>query len=203
MRAAVTAFTPVIQARAARVLARHRDRRGRGARQELADLAQDILALLFRDDARILRGWHPERGLSLLNYVGLVAEREVAHTLASGRRSPWALDPAEPSDLERASPIVEGPSAAVETRDLFDQVVRRLREELSPKGLELFRLLVIEEASVDEVCAITQLSADTVYVWKSRLLKRVRALLTELEAADSSSGKRPSPPIPDRSSERT
>src|SRR5438477_652075 len=94
VRELVAAFTPVIQARAARALVRGRGGgRGRDPRQELGDLVQDVLLLLFRDDERILRAWRPERGLSLLNYVGLVAEREVRQIAESGRRSPWSLDP--------------------------------------------------------------------------------------------------------------
>ncbi len=185
VRALVTAFTPVIQARAARALVRRGGGRGRDPRQELGDLVQEVFLVLFRDKGRVLRRWVPERGLSLLNFVGLVAEREVRQIAASGRRSPWALDPAEESEIERQARPVDGPEAALATRNLFDQMVERLEVELDVKAFELFRLLVVEELPTSEVCAMTGLSTDAVYTWRSRLLRRARVLLTEL-APDSS-----------------
>jgi RNA polymerase sigma-70 factor (ECF subfamily) len=180
VRALVGAFTPVIQARAARALVRRGRGQGRDPRQELEDLAQDILLMLFRDDARVLRAWQAERGLSLLNYVGLVAEREVGHIARSGRRSPWALDPAEESEIERAAGAGSGPEGLVGSRDMFDRLVAHLREELHERAMELFRLLIVEELPVADVCAMTGLSTDAVYTWRSRLLKRARILLEEM-----------------------
>jgi RNA polymerase sigma-70 factor (ECF subfamily) len=195
VRELVAAFTPVIQARAARALVRRGGAKGRDARQELADLTQDVLLLLFKDDGRILRGWQAERGLSLVNFVGLVAEREVAHIARSGRRSPWSLDPSEDSELERAAPPVASAEGVAVTRDLFDRLHARLQEEMHEKALELFRLLVVEELPAPEVCAITGLSTDAVYTWRSRLLKRSREILSEIarEPAQGSVASRPRP----------
>ncbi len=194
VRKVIAAFTPVIQARAARALVRAGKGRGRDARQELADLVQDLLLLLFRDDGRILRAWRAERGLSLLNYVGLVAEREVRQIARSGRRSPWSLDPSEDSALERAAPQVASAESAVASRDLLDRLYARLEDELHEKALELFRLLVVEELPAPDVCAMTGLSSDAVYTWRSRLLRRAREILAELAP-----GSDPAQPIPDRS----
>jgi len=51
---------------------RNRSAAGRDVRQEVADLIQEVFMALFADDARVLRSWQPERGLSLDNFVGLV-----------------------------------------------------------------------------------------------------------------------------------
>jgi RNA polymerase sigma-70 factor (ECF subfamily) len=201
IRSLVATFTPIIQARAARALLRSGKGRGRDARQELADLVQDVLLLLFRNDGQILRTWRADRGLSILNFVGLVAEREVAHIARSGRRGPWALDPAEDTELERMVPVVESAEGTVGSCDLFDRVYERLEAELSDKALELFRLLIVEELAAPEVCAMTGLSADAVYTWRSRLLRRTRDLVAELSRGPDSA---PAPPIPrsERSAER-
>jgi len=198
VRALIAAFTPVIQARAARALVRRTGVRSRDPRQELADLTQDVLLLLFREDARILRAWSAERGLSLLNYVGLVAQREVAQIAGSGRRSPWSLDPAEESVMERVAAPVESAESAVGSRDLLDRLYARLEGELHPSALELFRLLVVEERPAADVCAMTGLSTDAVYTWRSRLLRRARALLDELSTTPLP-GPALMPPTPERS----
>jgi DNA-directed RNA polymerase specialized sigma24 family protein len=198
VRALIAAFTPVIQARAARALVRRSGSRSRDPRQELADLTQDVLLLLFREDGRILRAWSAERGLSLLNYVGLVAEREVAQIAGSGRRSPWSLNPAEVSEMERAAPPVESAESSVGSRDLLDRLYTRLEGELHPSALELFRLLVVEELPTADVCAMTGLSTDAVYTWRSRLLRRARILLDELSTTPSP-GPALAQPTPERS----
>jgi DNA-directed RNA polymerase specialized sigma24 family protein len=198
VRAMVAAFTPVIQARAARALVRSGRGAARDARQEVGDLTQDVLLLLFREDARVLRAWQPERGLSLLNYVGLVTEREVGHIARSGRRSPWALGPAGDAELDLAPSLASGPESEVGSRDLFDRLHTRLAEELQPRAMDLYRLLVIDEAPIVDVCAATGLSADAVYAWRSRLLKRARQLLEELQTFPVSESTR-SKPTPERS----
>src|SRR5688572_12519098 len=87
----VLRLSPVVQRRVCRPLQSSRAARGRGVeRSEVLDLTQQILLLLFDRDSRVLRSWAPERGLSLANFVGLVAEREAKAILRSGRRSAWA-----------------------------------------------------------------------------------------------------------------
>jgi RNA polymerase sigma factor (sigma-70 family) len=199
VRALVASFTPVIQARAARALTRSGKGRGRDPRQELADLVQDVLLMLFRSDGQVLRTWRADGGLSLVSFVGLVAEREVGHIARSGRRSPWALDPADDAELERVAPRVESAEAQVGSRDLFDRVHERLQDELSDSALNLFRLLVVEELPAADVCAQTGLSADAVYTWRSRLLRRARELIAELSQMPDPP---PPPPIPERSMQR-
>lgn len=184
--ALVAAFTPVVQARAARALARRAA--GRQVRQEVEDMTQEVLCLLFQNDGKILRAWDATRGLSLLNYVGLVAEREVGHVLASGRRSPWALDPTDSAELETAAGTESNIEERMASQELFDRIHARLRDELSPKGLELFRLLVTDEVSIDDAAAIAGLSTGALYTWRSRLLKRARELRDEIEATGLTDG---------------
>ena len=80
----VAVLTPVIQARVARTLLAHRSplASGRDLRQEVEDQIQEVFLALFARDGRVLRSWLSERGLSLENFVGRVAER------MSGNRTP-------------------------------------------------------------------------------------------------------------------
>ena len=181
IRTLVDALTPVIQARVARGLLRRGGARGRDARQEVEDMTQEVFLSLFDDDGHALRAWVPARGLSLANFVGLVAERQVSSILRSGRRSPWTEDPTDAEALDVSAGSVAGPEGGVVSRDLLAAVVERVREELSPKGLILFQLLVVDEASVEAVCAEMSMLPDAVYAWRSRLAKLVRRVATELQ----------------------
>lgn len=175
---------PVVQARVARTLVRRRGGSGRDARQEVEDLAQDVFASLFADGGRVLRAWEPARGLSLASFCGLVAEREAASILRSGRRSPWTDTATELDDLEKALAEVPDVEVRVSSREQLARLLDRLREALSPRGLELFHRLVVEEESVESVCASTGMTSDAVYAWKSRIGKVVRKLGAEMAASE-------------------
>jgi hypothetical protein len=184
VRLLVRMLTPIVQARVVRTLVRRRGATGRDVRQEVPDLAQDVFAALFAEDARVLRAWDPSRGLSLGSFCGLVAEREAASILRSGRRSPWTESATELDALERELAHVAPAEDFVASREHFERIVDRLREALSPRGLELFHRLVVEEEDVASVCATTNMTPDAVYAWKSRIGKLVRKLAAELASSE-------------------
>src|SRR5688572_8174579 len=78
LRRIVATMTPVIRARVGRVLLRRGMFAAGDGPERLQDLVQDVFMELFRDDARVLRAWNPARGLSLANWVGLIAEQRAA-----------------------------------------------------------------------------------------------------------------------------
>ncbi|HVT58403.1 MAG TPA: sigma-70 family RNA polymerase sigma factor [Thermoanaerobaculia bacterium] len=189
----VGALAPVVQARVARCLLRWRigPAAGRSVRQEVEDLTQEVFLQLFADQGRVLRSWQPERGLTLPNFVGLVAERQTTSVLRSGRRSPWKEDPTLPERLD--APAEDGgPERVAASREELRLLLQRLTEELSPLGRNLFDLLFLQELSLTEVARRTGLSNDAVYAWRSRLRRLARRLQTEL-AMSESGGKRENP----------
>ena len=183
-RALVRLLLPVVQARVARVLARRRGTSGRDVRQEVEDLAQDVFAVIFGDGGRVLRAWDPTRGLSLQSFCGLVAEREAASILRSGRRSPWTEAATEAETLEAELGEEPDVEVRVASREHLERVLDGLRATLSPKGLDLFYRLVVDEQDIEQARAETGLSADALYAWKSLLLKLVRKLAREAAASD-------------------
>lgn len=177
----VRMLTPIIQSRVARglLLRRTGTAAGRNIRQEVEDLTQEIFLLLFADGGKVLRSWQPERGLSLLNFVGLVAERQTASILRNGKRSPWKEDPTLPEDFTQASPE-SGPEEITASREQLKLLLHRLTEELSPLGRHLFDLLFLRELPAEEVVQRTGMSRDAVYAWRSRLRRLAGRLLNEM-----------------------
>jgi RNA polymerase sigma factor (sigma-70 family) len=173
-------LTPVIQSRVVRVLLRWSTgiAARRDVRQEVEDFTQEILLKLFADDAKVLRTWQPERGLSLINFVGLVAERQTVSILRNGKRSPWKEDPTLPEDFPPGPPESDSEEIAV-SREQLRLVLDRLKEELSPLGWHLFDLVYLQDLSVEEVARQTAMSSDAVYAWRSRLRRLARRLLEE------------------------
>ncbi|HWO13364.1 MAG TPA: hypothetical protein VNN80_27880 [Polyangiaceae bacterium] len=189
--ALVLRLGPVVQRRVCRPLASSRAARGRGVeRSEVLDLTQQILLLLFDHDSRVLRSWDPNRGLTLSSFVGLVAEREARAILRSGRRSAWAERPSVEDDLSVLAVEDRVFEDHVVSRDELARIWHRLEEELSPRGLELFRALLIEQLSIEEVSARFDISPNGLYTFRSRLRQRAHAIRCEL-ASTPASGTRP------------
>jgi len=177
----VDVLTPVVQARVARRLLSRRvgPAKNRDARQEVEDLTQEVFLALFADAGKVLRSWDPEQGLSLANFVGLVAERQAVSILRSGKRSPWKEDPTLTEKLDSEAPDA-GPEASAASREQLRLLLEGLREQLSPLGWELFDLLYLRELSVSEVVGRTGMSSDAVYAWRSRLQRLARRLFQDL-----------------------
>ncbi len=187
----VAVLTPVIQARVARTLLARRSllAGGRDLRQEVEDQSQEVFLALFSRDAHVLRTWQAERGLSLENFVGLVAERQVLSFLRSGRRNPWKEDPSSTEDEITAAAPERDPEEVTASREHLSRLLDRLREELSPLGCRLFQLLFVQELSQAEVEAASGLSADAVYAWRSRLRRLAQKLLAEMSGTGASARK--------------
>ena len=182
VRSLIAQLLPIVQARATRGIWRRQRGALRDARQEVDDLVQEVFAALFADDARALRAWEPGRGLSLSNFVGLIAEREVASLLRTGRRNPWTEDPTPAEDLASALGGTEREAGRLLSRDLLLVLVDRLRERLSARGWHLFRALVIEEKRPEVVAAELQMTIEAVYAWRGRFARTARAILEEVQA---------------------
>jgi DNA-directed RNA polymerase specialized sigma24 family protein len=180
MRALVDRLAPVIWSRVTRMAQRGR-RTPDQVRQLGEDLTQDVFAALFQDGGRALRGWVPARGLSLEAYVGLLAEHQAASILRSGRRSAWREDATSDETLVETAGATAAADGPLLARDVLVRVLERVRQELSPRGLQIFELLVVEERSVADVCAIMSMTPDAVYAWRSRIGKLTATIAAELE----------------------
>jgi RNA polymerase sigma-70 factor (ECF subfamily) len=178
----VRRLTPVIQARVARVvLARGAGAGPAGIHAQVEDLTQEVFLTLFAEHARVLASWQPERGLSLENFVGLVARRRALSILRSGRGAGWRGDPALDGQREAADDAAPapGPEARTVSRQELSRLLARLRQELSPLGWHLFDLLFLREHRIEEAGAATGLSRDALYAWRSRLKRLARRLAAE------------------------
>jgi len=184
----VKRLTPVVQRRVAATLLRMSGG-ARDLRPEIEDLTQEVLLSLFAREGKILEQWQPEYGLSLENFVGMVARRRALSVLRSRRSSPFTQQATDPADLDER-PDAEHAADALhssETRQSLEQLALRLQERLSPLGLQMFQLLFVAEDTVPEVAKKTGLSGDSIYQWRTRIKKLALELQSEL-APDSSRG---------------
>jgi RNA polymerase sigma-70 factor (ECF subfamily) len=181
IRALVQELTPVVQSRVARVLVRGGGAsRGSLLRQDVADLTQDVLAALFAHDGRVLRTWDPEAGASLPGFIGMIAEREALSKVRSRRRSPMTEAPTDDAALERAAGHSQTENDVL-TRNMLAGVLKGLERALSPLGVEIFRVLFVEEADVETACRELSMTPDALYQWRTRIRRVARDLIVGTE----------------------
>ena len=183
MQALVERLLPVVQTEVGYALLRGSRSEARDARQEVRDFVQEVFVALLAGRGKVLRSWDPERGRSLDSFVRLVARRHVATILRSGRRSPWTDTPVAADQLEQriGGDAATAPHAEsrVESNEQLEQLLARLGERLDERGMLLFRLLYVEERSVEEVMSTTDMTRDAIYAWRSRFRKLVGSLAME------------------------
>ncbi len=184
----IDAVAPIIQARVARRLLRSPRAMSGDTRQDVKDLTQDILVYLFGNNAKALRNWDPELGLSLANFVGLIAERRTISALRSGKQNPWREQASE--DHEQHEDRQHTPDVALQHEDGFNQLMLAMKASVSALGWHLFELLYIRDLDIDEVRTQTGLSADALYAWRSRLRRKAKTLYAQQNAATSTTVER-------------
>jgi RNA polymerase sigma-70 factor (ECF subfamily) len=188
VRALLAYLLPVVRSRALLACRRRSSAPGSGdLSHEVDDLTQEALATLFADDANVLRSWDPTRGLSLRNFVGLVCARRIHALLRARQRRAWPEELTLDGELTASDEGTDPVEGVIASRQMFSRILEQLRDEVSARGMELFHALIVEERPVDLVCAELGMSADAVYAWRSRLLRRARILAKELDSSDERS----------------
>jgi RNA polymerase sigma-70 factor (ECF subfamily) len=71
----------------------------------------------------------------------------------------------------------QGPEAESRAADrqIWGELLLRLRQQLSPLGFRMFEMIVVEERTADEIRESTGMTAEAVWAWRSRIAKVVRA----------------------------
>ncbi len=187
--ALVRYLAPVVQVRVGRALACSAGgSRRRNLREEVEDMSQEVFTTLFADDAKVLRAWSPERGLSLRNFVGMVARRKTNGLLGVRKRNPWYEQPMDDAAVERALPEAADAESRVVAKQVMAEAMRRTAAAQSERGRLMLQLMIRDGKSNPEVVEATGLKLDAVYQWRSRLTRVLRQHLEELMDEDPGTG---------------
>ncbi|HMA96395.1 MAG TPA: hypothetical protein VKP30_27100 [Polyangiaceae bacterium] len=176
-RELICSLQPVIRARVRRQLVRL------GANlDEINDLTQEVSVRLLANEARALSKWNRDGGLSLPNYVGLIAERQATRLIVRQRRAHLNLEGLRSHHVpDSSSSSTSGPERIVMWNEMLRRLNRSFSSQLSPLGIRCFERLLLEHGSVASLCAETGLSRAAVYAWSSRLRARARDFASEVQ----------------------
>ncbi len=168
---------PVVHTRVAKALLAdpYGNARNRDIRHEIEDMTQEVMAWLFEGEGKVLAAWSPHKGLSLKNFVGLVARRRVTALLVARKSNPWYDQPVDDQILGRSlGPFMPNVEGAVAAKQAWSAALRRTDDEVSVMGSRLLALFFGKGCSNADVRAETGLSEAAVYKWRSRLGARFR-----------------------------
>lgn|SRR5690606_17755870 len=173
---------PIVKVEVAVALRRRASARGRDPRQDVDDFVQDVMVHLLSDQGRVLRRWDAARGRSLDSFVRMVTRHRVARGLEGFRGNPWSGEPTDDEQLEALWADRSGTFRRLASRDRLARVLEQLRARLDERGLQLFRMIYVEQQPIADVAEALGMSRAAVDQWNSRLRRMVRGL-AEQEAA--------------------
>jgi RNA polymerase sigma factor (sigma-70 family) len=179
----IAELTPVIRSRVGQRLCRSGAVAYSGeARFEAEDLTQEILMHLFERNGRTLRRWDAGRGLSLHNFVRLVAQRHVVTVL----RRQWLHKESAAADEQLSRCPDPSPPAAMrlEGAEIISQLMEALRARLTSRAMRILELLHFEDRSVAEVSAMLEMTPNALYAARNRIRGQLRAIARELQLLD-------------------
>ena len=150
------------------------------------DLVADVMIYLYRNDAKILRAWDPDRA-ALKGYISMIATRFVRRHLA---KQPIVvpLDDERPSSSRASAPApapASAPASAeveIEYRSALARLHDHLRTHGSAKDQARFRAMFVQGRSPAEVAADEGATVDAIHTWASRLKRRLLRALPEVAA---------------------
>jgi DNA-directed RNA polymerase specialized sigma24 family protein len=134
------------------------------------------------DDGEVLRRWDGERGLPLPRFVALIADRFTLSELRVRRATDQALPIGDYADV--LPDEGEEPESWMQNRQALVLMFEAITARLSPLGRRLFKLLFVEEQTIEEICLDTGMGADAVYAWRSRLRRKAAQLLHLLDVPE-------------------
>lgn len=172
---------PAIHGRVARVLRRLTP----AWAEDADDVAQAIWVVLLKDDARQLRAYRPERGISLEAYAAMIAEREVRNHIARATAAKrGAARRAELSDEIAAATAAPTPSPEdhVVATDLAESLVEALVLHFPERARNVMTLCFEREESADAAARSLEMPSQQIYNWVFRLRKASRAFLESAAA---------------------
>ena len=152
--------------------------RRRGLRDhEVDDVAQEV----FKRIARTIHDFHhAARPGSFRNWLRRLTRWRAEDRLRERTRSPDS--PTRPD--ESGTPLVEriaappDPALEFETearQHLLTELFRRLENKVSPKHLQIFQLLVVENMPAERVAELFSMSLTNIYVLRHRVMEKLRA----------------------------
>ena len=146
--------------------------------------AKDAVQEVMRSLARALRNFEydPERG-TFRSWLFTITRREVGRILKKNARQPLSGGSAIVATLDNTPDEAEEKDWDLDYRlQLFQWACERARPEFNDQHWTAFTRTAIEERKAGEVAADLGMTTAAVYIAKSRIVNRIRAIIRSVAA---------------------
>lgn len=147
--------------------------------------AEDVAQQVFGSVARAVDRWQPDEGRARFRtWLTTIARHAILNVLS--RRAP---DRASGETAERE--LLAGQAAATadselllaeSRREIFQWAARRVRDEFEPQTWDAFWLTAVEGRAIAEAAAATQKQLGAIYAARSRVMRRLRQIVSEWQS---------------------
>ena len=150
------------------------------------DLSQDV----FRAVSGAIGRWDPDPGRgSFRGWLFRIARNTIINLLEARRRQPNAVGDTETYRMLEQQPAAGSDATALfdeeYRRGLFQWAVERIRNEFRESTWQAFWLTAVDGRKAQEVAESLGLTAGAVYVYRNRVVARLRKAIEELEGASA------------------
>jgi len=151
------------------------------AETEMEELHNEVFSQLFADDCRKLRAFKGRNGCSLASWIRLIASRTaLTHIARRGRLVLAGDDCAEDENDPMERIVDEAPGAEeVVVREGEVAHLRAAVAALNSDDRLFVTLYFLREMSLPEVAKVMQVTVNTIYSRKNRVLNRLREAMEE------------------------
>ena len=151
--------------------------------------AQDLAQLVLMAVASAIGGWEKSNEeVRFRHWLRRVVRNAIVNAL-SRRPHDRAAGGSSVQELLREQPGDDPDSAAqIELeyrRELYLRAARMVRGDVEPETWRAFEMTVIENRSIDEAAVELNKSVGTIYAARSRIMRRLRKAVQELEKSES------------------
>ena len=176
----VEMISPIIHARVGRVLRRRNVAQCHDVQQEAMDLTQQTYANLLKNNGHLLRSWDPERGMSLANYVGMIAEQTAEAATRKRSEEVWRSNVEITGSSDLVIDSSRTPERLAAAQEILAAISSRVCAQLNKRGQRLLRAVCVEGRPVREVSALMNISESAINAWQHRLLNRTQQITREV-----------------------
>jgi RNA polymerase sigma factor (sigma-70 family) len=148
------------------------------------DLSQDV----FRAVSGAIGRWDPDPGRgSFRGWLFRIARNTIVNLLDARRRHPNGVGDTDAQRMLEQLPAPGSDATALfdeeYRRGLFQWAVERIRNEFRESTWKAFWLTAVEGRKAQEVAESLGMTAGAVYVYRNRVVARLRKAIEELEGA--------------------
>jgi RNA polymerase sigma factor (sigma-70 family) len=150
------------------------------------DLSQDV----FRAVSGAIGRWDPDPGRgSFRGWLFRIARNTIINLLETRRHQPNAVGDTEVQRILEQQPAPGSDATALfeeeYRRGQFQWAVERIRSDFRESTWQAFWLTAVEGRKAQEVAETLGLTAGAVYVYRNRVVARLRKMIEELEGASA------------------